>query len=82
MRITPEMITALDRIRRWALVVKAETNALEIDKDTALAIDVLDNADFFVPIDDAREDDDHSRHLDAAEWGDTTRADMARHQQG
>jgi hypothetical protein len=46
MNITPEMIKALDTLRLHR----------ENDTDLAHAIDVLDNADFFVPIDNARED--------------------------
>jgi hypothetical protein len=50
--ITREMIEALAHLRAFSTAVKAERNALEIDKGAALAIDLLDNADFFTAIDD------------------------------
>jgi hypothetical protein len=58
MQITEEMIEALEHLRRFSTAVKAEPNALEIDKNAALAIgDLFDNADFFVKVDEAREED-------------------------
>lgn len=130
MSITPEIAEAVDYLRTWARMVHADSTALEVDIQAAKAIDVLDNADFFTSIDDAREEGEglepgsqndvradfinvyartrniqldyaeglmrHVEHcavtnardtaegpaLDSGEWGDTTRADMARHQQG
>jgi hypothetical protein len=46
MKITEEMIEALRVLRLHQ----------ENDVDLARAVDVLENADFFAPIDDARED--------------------------
>ncbi len=93
-QITPEMIAALNTLR-----VHARYHSVAMSLRDA--INTLDNADFFVPIDEARDEleadterpcgcggkgthgVDHAEDyapLDPAEWGDTTREDMARHQ--
>jgi hypothetical protein len=129
MDITPEMIDAVETL----LSFRTDSST---DEQVAAAIDVLDNANLFVPITDARDEEDERyartmaslrgidlddrypkgdengiigtsggagflanrsnltrdsadrQHwvggggtgLDPAEWGDTTREDMARHQ--
>jgi hypothetical protein len=55
MQITPEMIEALDALRKFSTAVKAERYAHVIDKEAALAVDLLDNEDFFKSIDDERD---------------------------
>ena len=86
-QITPEMISALNTLRAFALCAPAS--------GAGKAINVLDNADFFTPIDEALDELENEREtaaqfctdpeelgapLDPAEWGDTTREDMASHQ--
>lgn len=90
--ITPEMIDAVNTLR-------VATRYHSVAQSVKDAINVLDNADFFADIDEARECGDTSSPLpeppcdldkpcsvhdapplDPAEWGDTTREDMARHQ--
>jgi hypothetical protein len=56
MQITPEMVAAVDFLRTWARMVHGDNTALEVDIQAAQAINLLDDKDFFVPIDDARED--------------------------
>lgn len=55
MQITREMIEALDDLRKFSTAVKAERYADEPSKAAALAVDLLDNEDFFAAIDDERE---------------------------
>lgn len=81
--ITPEMIEALATLRH------AATGRLEACRSVRDAINTLDNADFFVPISDAADEQDarlkeagylvikSGEALDPAEWGDTTREDIA-----
>lgn len=84
--ITPELSAA------WRTLQNFRTGQ-STDKEIADAIDVLDNSDFMVPVEDAELDTENDRlkaagylvikgdePLDPAEWGDTTRQDMARHQ--
>jgi hypothetical protein len=52
--ITDEMIEALGDLRTFARAVLAERYADEPSKKAALAIDLLDNEDFFAPITDAQ----------------------------
>lgn len=93
--ITPEMIAAWRTLQAWALAVKRENYPAEVDVQAAEAIDVLDNADYMVPLERAEEaasgegpdvadwnspEDAVYDQPDPAEWGDTTRDDMARHQ--
>lgn len=79
MRVTPEMVEALATLRSFAERHKDNTNVTGL-RAACRAFNTLDNADVFVPLDDASEVDEGSA-LDFGEWGDTTRADMARHQQ-
>lgn len=92
MNITPEMIDALNTLRSFA---ERNKNAISIggNVEASEAINVLDNARVFAPIDEATGydvkpsytftvDDVADIKPDAAEWGDTTREDMARHQIG
>ena len=78
-QITPEMIDALNTLR-----VHARYHSVAMSLRDA--INLLDNADFFVPIDEARDELENERETaaqfctDPAEWGDTTREDMASHQ--
>lgn len=52
MTITPEMIEALGHLREFSKRVKQERFADRVSKDAALAVDLLDNEDFFAVIDD------------------------------
>lgn len=63
MDITPEMIDALDTLRKFSTLVKQEYGAAEIDKEAALAVDLLDNEGFFAAIDEAGECGDTSAPL-------------------
>lgn len=54
--ITPEMIAAWHTLQNWARAVRAETYPQEIDLKAAKAIDVLDNANWMVPIERAEEE--------------------------
>lgn len=56
MRITPQMVEALDSLREFALAVKQERNPHPVDKRAAEAVILLDNEDFFTAVDEARED--------------------------
>jgi hypothetical protein len=90
MDITPEMITALGDLRKFAEAVRVETYPPEVDRRAQQAVDLLDNADFFTAIDDAANEGEKAAQstaesteswvVDSAEWGDTTGADMAAHQ--
>jgi hypothetical protein len=82
MNITPEMVKALAALRRFSTAVKQERYVHPLDKEAALAIDLLDNEDFFAPLDDEAFLTENTKADDPAEWGDTTVEDMARHQQG
>jgi hypothetical protein len=99
-KITPEMIDALNTLREFAQ--SSTHNSLNtLSRDTAEAINTIDDAGIFAAIDEETGYDidpgistqsamdgkiyrsDGSvlpAPLDPAEWGDTTRADMARHQ--
>lgn len=55
--ITPEMIEALDTLRSFAHRYRDNTT-VALGAEASAAINTLDNADFFAPIDDAREDED------------------------
>lgn len=77
--IGQESISALHVLRTWAKGGNVS------GADAAKAVDVLDNAGVFAAIDTATDYDLDAPDLtagglDPAEWGDTTRADMARHQ--
>jgi hypothetical protein len=52
MNITPEMVDALALMREFARLVKRERFPHPVDSDTAKAIDLLDDADFFREIDE------------------------------
>lgn len=56
MEITPQMIEALDRLREFARAVGRENYPHVLDREAADAVELLDNADFFAALDDARED--------------------------
>lgn len=92
--VTPEMVAAWRTLQNFALTTKGtHRRPLPWESELAQAIDVLDNSDFMVPIQDAELDTENDRlkaagylvikgdePLDPAEWGDTTREDIARHQ--
>lgn len=82
MQITDEMITALNDLRAWAGTVRHSKSATEDERRAQEGLDLLDNADFFAAIDDAANEGEGlaTGTVDAAEWGDTTAEDMARHQ--
>lgn len=87
MHITPEMITALSDLRNFANAVRPEIYPVEVDRLAQKAIDLLDNADFFMAIDEAANEREITAQfaagsVDPAEWGDTTAEDMADHQKG
>lgn len=81
MDVTPEIINALRTLRGFASGPTLPGSVRE-------AINTLDNAGVFAAIDEQTDYDVDGGLLaahqlpdvDAAEWGDTTRADMARHQ--
>lgn len=50
--ITPEMVEALAHLRKFSTRVKQERFADTVSKDAALAVDLLDDEDFFAAIDD------------------------------
>lgn len=52
--ITPAMIDALDKLRRFVRDVHAEQYPHQIDVDTAQAIELLDTKGYFNDIDKAR----------------------------
>jgi hypothetical protein len=93
-KITPEMINALNELREGARKIRRFVNPTVAELRMADAVDLLDNERVFAAIDEetgydvvpAREfytftvDDVDEIKPDPAEWGDTTRADMARHQ--
>lgn len=73
--ITPEMSAA------WRTLQAAAKGAYRLQPDVRDAINVLDNSDFMVPVEDAElETTPSAPALDPAEWGDTTREDIARRQ--
>lgn len=82
--ISQETINALRSLRTWA------KGGYVSGTDAARAVDVLDNAGVFAAIDTATDYDldavastmPVAGEPDPAEWGDTTREDMARHQLG
>ena len=79
MNITPEMIAALTTLRQGA------RGGYRVSPEVREAINVLDNADFFTAIDEEANEMETAAQfaaVDPEEWGDTTRADMARHQAG
>lgn len=51
-QITTEMIDALEALRKFSTVTKATPGADALSKEAALAIDLLDNENFFTPITD------------------------------
>jgi hypothetical protein len=56
MRITPEMIAAWSTLQDYALTVRQFANATMGERKVADAIDVLDNSNFLVPIEEARDE--------------------------
>lgn len=84
MEITREMVLALKDLRTFADAVRPEMYPVEVDRRAQKAIDLLDNADFFSKIDEAGDafETEGAQAHDPAEWGDTTRQDMADHQEG
>lgn len=82
--ITPEMSAA------WRTLQAAAKGAYRLQPEVRKAINIIDNSDFMVPIEDAELETEHDRlkeagylviksgeALDPAEWGDTTRQDIA-----
>jgi hypothetical protein len=76
-----EQIEAVSILRNFALIVPRFVNPTAGELAVARAINDLDNADLFAALDEARDNLDGAPAVDPAEWGDTTREDMARHQQ-
>lgn len=82
--VSQETINALRTLRTWA------KGGYVSGKEAARAVDVLDNAGVFAAVDTATDYDldavastmPVAGEPDPAEWGDTTAADMARHQLG
>lgn len=84
--VTPEVSTALAELRRYAATYPS--------MGLSAALNVLDNAGVFAEIDErndyasaeeilaesALRDIERQNGLDPEEWGDLTRADLARHQ--
>lgn len=84
MSITPEMIAALTTLRNFTERV-ADCKSIVGLHEAVQAFNALDNADFFTAIDEAANEVETAAQfaaVDPEEWGDTTRADMARHQEG
>lgn len=81
MDVTPEIIEALRTLRAFA-------TGPTLPNSVRAAVNTLDNAGIFAVIDEQTDydvDPEPARtvatcNLDPAEWGDTTREDMARHQ--
>lgn len=83
-----EQIEALALLREYALIIRSVPNPTDAELEVMNAINTLDNADLFADLDEEahnREAAEHNRKQNtelAAEWGDTTREDMAAHQIG
>lgn len=97
MNITPEMAEAWSTLQKYSATVRQFLAPTMMERAVCWAIDTLDNSDFMVPVEEAGCEDrqtdhdcdalghprcsDYTAPLEPAEWGDTTREDMARHQQ-
>lgn len=95
MDITPEMIEAWKTLQEVTYTIKRFVAPTAMEKRMIEAVDILDNSDFMVPIEEAGREaeaahdcdtlghlrcSENTARLGPAEWGDTTREDMARHQ--
>lgn len=96
MDITPEMIEAWKTLQEVTYTIKRFVAPTAMEKRMIEAVDILDNSNFMVPIEEVRNEMETAAQFlhneengydvleaerpDPAEWGDTTREDMARHQ--